>query len=197
VKLSKPLTFFAQERVVVDEAWPGDIIGIPNHGVLRVGDTLSESGQVVFTGIPNFAPEILQRVRVKDPLKAKHLKKALEATVSFVGRNINQLSRTFTVEVKLPASTELRPNMTAVIKVVYESHDKTIVIPVNVVQTVNNEKIVYVAEKNGENTVARRKVIQVGGILENRAEVTGGLAVGDQLITTGYQGLNDGELVKI
>ncbi len=55
----------------MDEAWPGDIIGIPNHGVLRVGDTLSESGNVVFTGIPNFAPEILRRVRLADPDEAE------------------------------------------------------------------------------------------------------------------------------
>jgi peptide chain release factor 3 len=54
------------------------VIGIPNHGVLRVGDSLSESGTLRFAGLPNFAPEILRRVRVKDPLKAKHLKKALE-----------------------------------------------------------------------------------------------------------------------
>jgi peptide chain release factor 3 len=74
-----PILFFAQERETVDEAWPGDIIGIPNHGVLRVGDTLSESGDVVFTGIPNFAPEILRRVRLSDPMKQKHLTRALES----------------------------------------------------------------------------------------------------------------------
>ncbi len=74
-----PILFFAQERETVDEAWPGDIIGIPNHGVLRVGDTLSESGNVVFTGIPNFAPEILRRVRLADPMKQKHLARALES----------------------------------------------------------------------------------------------------------------------
>ncbi|HEX4078796.1 MAG TPA: peptide chain release factor 3 [Rhizomicrobium sp.] len=74
-----PILFFAQERETVDEAWPGDVIGIPNHGVLRVGDTLSESGQVVFTGIPNFAPEILRRVRLGDPMRQKHLARALES----------------------------------------------------------------------------------------------------------------------
>jgi peptide chain release factor 3 len=74
-----PILFFAQERETVDEAWPGDVIGIPNHGVLRVGDTLSESGDVVFTGIPNFAPEILRRVRLGDPMKQKHLTRALES----------------------------------------------------------------------------------------------------------------------
>ena len=74
-----PILFFAQERETVDEAWPGDIIGIPNHGVLRVGDTLSDSGEIVFTGIPNFAPEILRRVRLGDPMKQKHLTRALES----------------------------------------------------------------------------------------------------------------------
>jgi peptide chain release factor 3 len=73
IGVHNPILFFASERETVDEAWPGDIIGIPNHGVLRVGDTLSESGQVVFTGIPNFAPEILRRVRLGDPMKQKHL----------------------------------------------------------------------------------------------------------------------------
>ncbi len=73
-----PMLFFAAERELAEEAFAGDVIGIPNHGVLRVGDSLSETGQVRFAGLPNFAPEMLQRVRLRDPLKAKHLKKALE-----------------------------------------------------------------------------------------------------------------------
>jgi peptide chain release factor 3 len=78
IGVHNPMLFFAAERELAEEAFAGDVIGIPNHGVLRVGDSLSETGQVRFAGLPNFAPEILQRVRVKDPLKAKHLKKALE-----------------------------------------------------------------------------------------------------------------------
>jgi peptide chain release factor 3 len=74
-----PMMFMAQEREIADDAFPGDVIGIPNHGGLRVGDSLSQSGDVVFRGIPNFAPEILKRVRVRDPLKQKHLRKALES----------------------------------------------------------------------------------------------------------------------
>ena len=75
---------------VQEDAYGGDVIGIPNHGVLRVGDSLSESGVWRFAGLPNFAPEILQRVRVKDPLKAKHLKKALE---SLAEEGVTQLFR--------------------------------------------------------------------------------------------------------
>ncbi|MNU39119.1 Peptide chain release factor 3 [compost metagenome] len=78
LSVNAPIMFFASDRELAEDAYAGDVIGIPNHGVLRVGDSLSESGMIRFAGLPNFAPEILQRVRVKDPLKAKHLKKALE-----------------------------------------------------------------------------------------------------------------------
>jgi peptide chain release factor 3 len=78
IAVHSPILFFAQNREVADEAFPGDIIGIPNHGTLRVGDTLSERAQVRFTGLPNFAPEILRRVVLKDPTKTKQLRKALD-----------------------------------------------------------------------------------------------------------------------
>jgi peptide chain release factor 3 len=78
ISVNSPMLFFAADRELAEEAYAGDVIGIPNHGVLRVGDSLSETGNLRFAGLPNFAPEILRRVRVKDPLKAKHLKRALE-----------------------------------------------------------------------------------------------------------------------
>ncbi len=78
MSVTAPIMFFASDRELAEEAYAGDVIGIPNHGVLRVGDSLSQTGTLRFAGLPNFAPEILRRVRVKDPLKAKHLKKALE-----------------------------------------------------------------------------------------------------------------------
>jgi peptide chain release factor 3 len=73
-----PVFFLAQTRELAEEAYPGDIMGIPNHGQLRIGDTLSESEDLNFLGIPTFAPEVLRRVRLDDPMKAKQLKKALE-----------------------------------------------------------------------------------------------------------------------
>lgn len=76
--IANPIFFFAQERETVDEAVAGDIIGIPNHGMLRVGDTLSEGETIRFEGIPDFAPEILRRVMLGDPMKTKQLQKALQ-----------------------------------------------------------------------------------------------------------------------
>ena len=78
IAVHSPILFFAQERELADTAEAGDIIGIPNHGTLRVGDTLSEKNDVRFTGLPNFAPEILRRVQLKDPTKTKQLRKALD-----------------------------------------------------------------------------------------------------------------------
>jgi peptide chain release factor 3 len=76
--LNNPVLFLARERELAEEAWPGDIIGIPGHGHLRIGDALTEGEQLYFTGIPSFAPELFQRVRLDDPLKSKQLKAALE-----------------------------------------------------------------------------------------------------------------------
>jgi len=76
--VTAPIFFLASERELAQEAWAGDIIGIPNHGALRVGDTLSERGEVRFTGLPRFAPEILRRVRLGDPMKVKQMRRALQ-----------------------------------------------------------------------------------------------------------------------
>ncbi len=75
--VSNPVLFLAADRALAEEAWAGDIIGIPNHGQLRIGDALTEGESLRFTGIPSFAPELLQTVRAGDPMKAKHLEKAL------------------------------------------------------------------------------------------------------------------------
>ena len=77
IAVHSPLLFMARDRELAEEAFPGDIIGIPNHGTLRVGDTLTEGEQIRFTGIPNFAPEILRRVKLADPTKTKQLRNAL------------------------------------------------------------------------------------------------------------------------
>ncbi len=77
IQISSPIIFMAQDRTGVEEAWPGDIIGIHNHGTIKIGDTLSTREELKFTGIPNFAPEFFQRVILKNPLKSKQLEKGL------------------------------------------------------------------------------------------------------------------------
>ena len=129
-------------------------------------------------------------------VKIPELKKELEAKVTFVGKTIDVLSRTFIVEVKLPSLADLRPNMTGVVKIIFHTEPTAITVPINVVQEVNGEKIVYVAETSGKQAVAKRKVVTVDGVFGSEAQVQG-LSSGDKVITVGYQGLNDGEAIKI
>ncbi|WP_027350408.1 peptide chain release factor 3 [Halotalea alkalilenta] len=97
VKIADALTFMAADRSQVDEAWPGDIIGLHNHGTIQIGDTFTAGEVMRFTGIPHFAPELFRRVRLKDPLKAKALQKGLQqlseegATQVFMPINNNDL----------------------------------------------------------------------------------------------------------
>lgn len=97
VKISHALTFMASEREHINEAWPGDIIGLYNHGTIQIGDTFSEGEKLKFMGIPYFAPELFRLVRLKDPLKLKALQKGLQqlceegATQLFRPLNSNNL----------------------------------------------------------------------------------------------------------
>lgn len=126
VTLSAPQFFFARSRQIADEAYAGDVVGIPNHGTLRIGDTLTEGEDILFKGVPNFAPEILRRVRLGDAMKAKKLKEALQqmaeegvvqlftpddgspAIVGVVGAlQIDVLAERLKVEYSLPVSFEV------------------------------------------------------------------------------------------
>ncbi|MGM0451890.1 MAG: peptide chain release factor 3 [Thermodesulfobacteriota bacterium] len=77
VTFSNATIFMARDRENVEEAYPGDIIGIYNHGTIKIGDTFTDKEPLKFTGIPNFAPEIFMRIQLKNPMKAKQLQKGL------------------------------------------------------------------------------------------------------------------------
>lgn len=177
----------------VDEVWAkaGENLapGLPAFRVVNTSD-LKLKSNVSEAYVTNIKKG--NRVSISIP----ELKKEFEAKVSFVGKNIDPLSRTFTVEVQLPADKDLRPNMTATVKVIFLTEPSALVVPINVIQTLNNEKILYIAETKGKETVARKKVVLVEGVYGNQAQVKG-LNPGDKIITIGYQGLNDGDPIKL
>jgi peptide chain release factor 3 len=78
MKIATPLMFQAQDREITEEAFPGDIIGLHDNGKFQIGDTFTEGSKFMFTGIPNFAPEIFNKVILKDPMKGKQLEKGLQ-----------------------------------------------------------------------------------------------------------------------
>jgi len=169
-------------------------------------------GQNVAPGMPAFRVVSFDKLKMKASVSESYvtsikvgnkvkltfpdINKEMQANVTFVGKTINALSRTFPVEVALPSRTDLRPNMTGTITVIFQTVPNAIAVSVNVVQSINNEKVIYIAEASGKNMVARRKVVEVLGVYGNQAQIKG-LNPGDKVITTGYQGLNDGELIKI
>jgi peptide chain release factor 3 len=91
IRIADAVTFMAGERVLVEEALAGDIIGLHNHGTIQIGDTFTDGENMRFTGIPHFAPELFRRIRLRDPLKAKQLQKGLR-----------QLSEEGSVQVFMP-----------------------------------------------------------------------------------------------
>jgi len=125
------------------------------------------------------------------------LGESFNSKVAFAGKNINPLSRSFGVEIPVPANVDARPGMSAKIRINFKSIPDAITVPVNLVQNLNGEKIVYVAEKQNNQWVARKRLVIVGGIYDNRAEIISGIKAGDQVITVGFQGLNDGESVSL
>ena len=78
IKVANAITFMASDRELVENAYPGDIIGLHNHGTIQIGDTFTQGEALKFSGIPNFAPELFRRVRLKDPMKMKALQKGLD-----------------------------------------------------------------------------------------------------------------------
>jgi RND family efflux transporter MFP subunit len=187
MKIKSPINGTVDEVIVkIGEAvQPGQpAVRVVNTSELKITASVSEA----------YVTEIKKGNKVM--VHIPELKKDLESKVTFVGRTIDPLSRTFAVEVALPSEANLRPNMTGVIKVVFHTEPGAITVPINIVQSINEEKIVFVAEAKGKATVARKKIVTVEGVYNGQAQVSG-LAAGDKVITFGYQGLNDGEFVKI
>jgi peptide chain release factor 3 len=78
VQISNAITFMAAEREHTDEAWPGDILGLHNHGTIQIGDAFTQGEELKFTGIPDFAPELFRRIVLRDPLRMKALNKGVD-----------------------------------------------------------------------------------------------------------------------
>lgn len=182
----------------------------PINGV--VDEVFVKQGQNVAPGMPAIRVINFSDLRIKAEISESYVTKinkgdkakvtlldidqTVEAKVTFVSKTINQLSRTFDVEIKLPSNPNFRPNMTAMVSIIFHTEANALVVPINVVQEINGEKIVYVVESDGKNMVARKRVVTVDGVFNGLTQVQG-LKAGDKLISVGFQGLNDGEIVKI
>ena len=125
------------------------------------------------------------------------LNKEIKASITFVGTVIDQLNRTFAVEVKLEGNVpDYRPNMIAIMKIIDYKKDSTIAVPINVVQNSEEGKYLFLAVTENGKIVAKKQMVSVGLSYNGMTEITNGLNTSDQVITTGFQDLNNGELLK-
>ncbi len=122
----------------------------------------------------------------------------IEAKIHFTSKYINPINRTFLTEIRLGASkVEYRANMMAVVKINDYSNPSTVVIPVSLVKESSTGKFVYLAKDENGKLLARRQIVSVGNTYNGMVEVTDGLAQGDKIITTGYNSLVEGQLIKV
>ncbi|WP_341228068.1 efflux RND transporter periplasmic adaptor subunit [uncultured Arcticibacterium sp.] len=164
----------------------------PGLGIVRI---VNLSDLKVVVNIPDTYAGTIQKgdlVKVKFP----DLGKEITARLSFVSQTVNQISRTFTAEAKVPFDKQLKPNLNAMVEIQDQARSSALVIPQNLIQRTELGDIVYVAETEGENQVARGKAVTTGLSYNGQIEVLTGLTAGDILITDGYQEIVDGELVS-
>ena len=121
----------------------------------------------------------------------------ITARISFAGRVINPMSRTFTVEILIKPDAVYHPNMVAILKIADYKVDESIVVPVNIVQNSEEGAYIFIASTENGKTVAKKQIVTVGLIYDGKAEIKKGLNKGDKLISTGYQDLNNGEAIKM
>jgi RND family efflux transporter MFP subunit len=186
-----------------------DVSGIADIVNIRVGETFSgmtatgpqikivnTSSLKIVTNIPENYLTRLHKGSVVE-ISVPDAGKKINSSISLISESINATQRGFIAEAKIPADPVLKPNQSAIMRILDYSAANAIVIPVNTVQSDENGKYVYVMEKlsNGK-TVAKKKVVVIGEVYGNDVEIKGGLTAGEQLITEGYQNIYEGQLIS-
>jgi len=183
-----------------------DIPGTVNILSVKVGESFapgSQGLQIINTDnlkVVVQVPEIYQeRVKVGTPVKIAFPglgNKEIMGEVHISGKVINTGNRSFQVEIRIPNSSDIRANQVAVVKLQDYSASNVITIPVNTLQTDETGKYVLVGLQQNGKTVAHKKTITIGQTYSDKIQVTSGLQPGDQLITDGFQGLYEGQLIS-
>jgi membrane fusion protein (multidrug efflux system) len=207
------VTQLERQLATLNEQWSmtnvySDVTGFIDQLNLKVGET--------FTGMGSMGPQIkivnTSSLKVVADIPENYLssvgkgsavtvnvpdaKKVYQTSISFAGASINSATRGFTVEAKLPSDGILKPNMLSTVHILDYKAPKAVIIPINIVQTDEAGKYVYVSSKENGKEVARKKAIGLGLVYGEKAEVKAGLSGDEQIITEGYQTLYDGQSIS-
>ena len=201
-----------KQIATLTESWKTSFVYAPISGVadevnIKTGEIFSGGGgqhpQIkivntsslkVVTAVPeNYVAKVKKGDKVE--VVIPELVRVFPSVISMVGVSIDPINRSFTAEARLPSDPLLKPNQTATMKILDHQVKNAVSIPVNVVQTDEKGKYVYVLERTGDKTVARKKTVLVGEAYEGLIEIKTGLSDGDVIITEGYQSVYDGQSV--
>jgi membrane fusion protein, multidrug efflux system len=180
-----------------------DVSGVAEEVNIRVGETFMGGMQIkivnttqlkVTTQIPeNYIDRVTTGKAINITLP--DLNKTVSANISLTGKIIDPNSRSFYVEAKIPSDKDFHPNQIALVKIMDYSNPKAISVPVNTLQSDEKGKYVIVLSKENDKFYARKKIVTIGQFYADKLEIKSGLALGDQVIKEGFQGLYDGQLI--
>lgn len=181
-----------------------DVDGVAETVMVKAGELFAGMGQIKIVNtsklkVISIVPEnYLTRIHKGTPvvISIPEANKTINSTISLIGQTIENTQRGFTVEAKIPSDGVLKPNQSVVMKILDYTAAKAVVIPVNTIQSDENNKYVYVMEKSNDGKIiATRKIIVLGEVYGDKVEIKSGLTGGEQLITSGYQNLYEGQMV--
>jgi RND family efflux transporter MFP subunit len=198
-----------KQIATLKETWNTSFVYAPVSGVadevnIKEGETFTGANQIkivnnnslkMVTEVPeNYISRVKKgdKVIVSVPESGKD---SIPSVISMVSASINPTTRSFITEAKLPADPALKTNQLATLKILDYKAKAALVVPVNVVQTDEKGKYVYVIEKTGNKMIARKKAVTVGEVYNGSIEIKNGLSGGDAIITEGYQTVYDGQTV--
>ena len=198
----------AQEQLNATSVY-SDVDGIADVVNVKVGEMFMGATQlgpqikIVNTSRPKIVINIPENYAAKMKTGAQvqvfipDINKTFTSTISLISQSIDPVQRGFIVEAKLPRDAALKPNQTAVVKILDYSSDKSLVIPVNAVQSDESGKYVFILEQLGKQLKAKRAMVTLGEVYGDSAEVKSGLRSGQQMVTEGYQSIYEGQQVTI
>ncbi len=178
-------------NVMVGEFFSPQTAAMPGSGI-RIVNTQNLK---IVTNVPDtYITRVKKGEKVEVVVPASG-KPPFTSTISVVGASINPTTRSFITEAKLPSDPSLKPNQTAIMKILDYEAKATIAVPINVVQSDEKGKYVYVMEKAGDKMIARKKTVNVGEAYNGLMEIKSGLTGGELIIIAGYQTVYDGQVV--
>lgn len=180
-----------QVNIKVGEFFSPQSAADPRSGIKIVNN----SSIKMVTEVPENYASRIKKGDVVEVVVPESGRPAFKSTINVVGAAVNPTTRSFTSEAKLPADPMLKPNQLATMKILDYQSKAAVTVPVNVVQSDEKGKYVYIAEKSGNKTIARKKTVIVGESYNGVMEIKSGLAGGDLIITEGYQTVYDGQAV--